>query len=211
MNGTLTARKLDLEVWFPAVVGSEKGAEKYFYRPSSHLPDDQRSKMPPCPASDPYPKVPTCCEPAQYFDRTWANLPMDTEHGPYPVIVFVHGTAAYRQYFLHIVEHWVSRGFVVVATDYPGITMKDELTKLELKPTPKTDQVGDTKLLIEELTTLKDERLAFLRGKINITNLGITGHSAGGFATGDLSATMGRVMIPMAGNSSLLVTFGPFC
>jgi hypothetical protein len=80
--------------------------------------------------------------------------------------------------------------------------MKDELTKLELKPTPKTDQVGDTKLLISELTSLKDDRLSFLRGKINMTNLGITGHSAGGFATGDLSADIGKVLIPMAGHGT---------
>ena len=91
---------------------------------------------------------------------------------------------------------------MVAATDYPGITLHDELTKLELKPTPKTDQVGDTKLLIGELTTLQDERLAFLRGHINMSLLGITGHSAGGFATGDLSADFGQVLIPMAGHGT---------
>ena len=47
------------------------------------------------------------------MDHMWVNLTLDIEHGPFPVIVFIHGTAAYRQYFMHIVEHWVSRGVVV--------------------------------------------------------------------------------------------------
>jgi predicted dienelactone hydrolase len=120
INGTITKRNLPLEIWFPAKVGSEKDAGYYTYSPIDHLPDDQRSKIPTCPASNPHPTKPTCCEPTQFIDRAWMNLPMDTEHGPYPVIIFIHGTAAYRQYFMHIVEHWASRGFVVVGTDYPG-------------------------------------------------------------------------------------------
>jgi predicted dienelactone hydrolase len=83
----------------------------------------------------------------------YQNLPFDDEHGPYPVIVFIHGTAAFRQYFSHIVEHWVSRGFVVVACDYPGITMADELRKLEGVKVPKTDQAGDTRTVLDALNS----------------------------------------------------------
>ena len=52
---------------------------------------------------------------------------------------------------------------------------------------PQVDQPGDTKLLLAELSSLADPRLAFLKGHIDLARLGITGHSAGGFATGTLS------------------------
>lgn len=204
--GTITKRKLHLEIWFPGTIGAEKrpNATRYSYSCTAHLPANQAAKIPPCPPSDPHPSSPTCCEPQQFFNRTWKGLPLDTTHGPYPVIVFIHGTAAFREYFHHVAEHWSSRGFVVAAVDYPGITLADEIRKLELKLVPKTDQVGDTKLLIAELRSLQDERLAFLRGHIDMGQLGITGHSAGGFATGDLSrdGVPAKVFIPMAGKGT---------
>jgi len=124
----------------------------------------------------------------------YKNLTLDTEHGPYPVIIFIHGTAAWRSYMLHLVSLWASRGFVVFAADYPGICSFDMLQKKG-----HTDQEGDTRLIIEELKKLTHPSLAFLKGSIDMTRVGITGHSAGGYASGQLSGTVGQVVIPMAG------------
>lgn len=183
------------EVFFPAKPGSEKGAEKYSYSQShQNLPLAEQAKVPACPASDPMPTTHKCCSPTQPFDHIYKNLDLDTGHGPYPVIVFIHGTAAWRSYMLHLAELWVSRGFVVVAADYPGICSFDMLQKRGT-----TDQDGDTKLILEELEKLTHPSLTFLKGHIDMTRLGITGHSAGGYATGGLSRTNGQVLIPMAG------------
>lgn len=98
---------------------------------------------------------------------------------------------------LHLVSLWVSRGFVVFAADYPGICSFDELSKQG-----KTDQEGDTKLILEELERLTHPSLAFLKGHIDMTRVGITGHSAGGYTTGQLSGSYGQVLIPMAGGGT---------
>lgn len=95
---------------------------------------------------------------------------------------------------LHLATLWASRGFVVFAADYPGICSFDMLQKRG-----KTDQEGDTLLIIDELKKLTHPSLTFLKGHIDMTRVGITGHSAGGFASGKLSGTTGQVVIPMAG------------
>jgi len=199
--GMMTKRNLTTEVWYPGVPGSEKNSSLYTYSPTEHMPDDQKSKVPKCVPPTP-PDHHTCCEPTQYADHIWFDLPLDVDHGPYPVILFIHGFCAFREYFLHLVEHWASRGFVVIAADYPGVNMKAILLNLEGHIQPIGDEPGDSKLLLEEFTTLADDRLSFLRGRINITNLGITGHSLGGSATGTLSKTIGLVTIPMAGGGT---------
>jgi hypothetical protein len=201
-DGTfIPSRTITGEVFFPAKPGSSQGAQPYHYSANDqNLVDKEAKKVPKCPPSNPHPTKPTCCEPTQNFDHVWSNLTLDTEHGAYPVIIFIHGTAAWRSYMLKLVEHWASRGFVVFAADYPGITQYDLVFH---GTTRKTDQEGDTKLIIEELTKLTHPALTFLKGHIDMTRLGITGHSAGGFATGLLSRSIGQVMIPMAGGGTL--------
>ena len=103
---------------------------------------------------------------------------------------------------MNLVAHWVSRGFVVAAADYPGINLKDLLKTAELVPgVPKTDQVGDTRLLMAELQSLADPRLHFLRNHVNLSQVALIGHSAGALALEHLS-DLGQVMIPMAGDGS---------
>lgn len=189
-----------MEIYYPAIVGSEKSAPFYSYSPSKHLPLVEQKKIPAC--VGPPPVKPTCCEAKQYMDHMWVGLPFDTTHGPYPVIIFIHGTSAFREYFSHIVEHWCSRGFVVVSADYPGITLYDEIMRLEGHKVPPTDQAGDTVKILYELTSMKHPDLQFLKGFINITNLGITGHSAGGGASGSLSKKYAQVVVPMAGGGT---------
>jgi hypothetical protein len=199
--GTFTKRKITAEVFFPATPGSEKGAQPYtFSNVHQNQPVSQQKKVPTCPADDPHPKTHKCCEPIQYYDHIYENLTMDTTHGPYPVIVFIHGMAGWRSYMLHLVTHWASRGFVVFAADYPGITehdmVNDPLNYL------KSRQQSDTQLIIDELMMLSHPDISFLKGHIDMQLLGITGHSMGGVATGGLSSSVGRVLIPMAGEGT---------
>lgn len=84
------------------------------------------------------------------------------EHGTYPLLMFVHGTAGFRTQSLHQIIHWASRGFIVASADYPGIQLYDLLDHLDepfSKDIPKTDMSGDTRLLLHEMTTLQDSRL----------------------------------------------------
>jgi predicted dienelactone hydrolase len=41
--------------------------------------------------------------------------------GVFPLVVFIHGTGGWRTNSANIIHRWVSRGFIVVSADYPGI------------------------------------------------------------------------------------------
>lgn len=83
-------------------------------RRASDLPDSEQGKIP----DDDAPRI---------VGEAYRDLPIDADFGPYPVIVFVHGTAGYRYTSLPQMTHWASRGFVVLAADHPGLNLQDLL------------------------------------------------------------------------------------
>lgn len=111
---TVVADGLVLEVWYPARAGSERGASPVSY--------DLRESMPPTEAA----KIPDSANPRLACECA-RDLPVDDRHGPYPVVVFLHGAASFRAQSTFLMTHWASRGFVVVAPDLPGIGLKAAL------------------------------------------------------------------------------------
>lgn len=103
---TLALGDLVVEAWYPAEPGSTGEVVKYDIR--DYLPASEKAKIP-----DDVAPLQTCdCE---------RDLPVDAERGPFPVIIFVHGTAGFRSQSLELTTHWASRGFVVLAADHPGL------------------------------------------------------------------------------------------
>ena len=49
-----------------------------------------------------------------------SDIPADIDDGPYPLLVFIHGTGGFRYNSLMNMVHLASRGFVVIAADHPG-------------------------------------------------------------------------------------------
>lgn len=188
----LTKRKLQVEVFYPAAPGSQVGATPYTLNIRSLLTEPINRK------------IPDAAIPVTVYNGTYVGLPLAPQVAGdlFPVIIFVHGTAGWRGQSLNLVSHWVSRGYVVVAADYPGICLHDLLLESELHKVPRVDQVGDTRLLAAELDTLADPELQFLRGRVNMSRRALIGHSAGALALMHLS-DLGAVMIPMAGDGSV--------
>jgi hypothetical protein len=177
---TVKIDTLTAEVWYPAEVGSDAG--------KSHVTYDMRDWLP---ASE-MGKIPDAAAPVQDCG-CYRDLPMDAKHGPYPVVVFIHGTAGFRTQSLAHMEHWASRGFVVVAADYPGLYLGDALN-LNLS----NDLPGDTNKILAALGAPAGD-IAFLKDRIDMTHAGLSGHSAGGAAVKGFGSTPGvRVLIPMA-------------
>jgi hypothetical protein len=175
---TATVQGLATEVWYPAMLGSEAGKEKIQYDIRKWLPVSEQQK------------IPDVDNPWQPCD-CYRDLPLDTNHGPYPVVIFIHGTAAWRAQSAQIVAHWASRGFVVVSSDHPGLFLADYLDFRLGANLP-----ADTDKLIADLKTAAGD-LQFLAGHIDMTHLGMAGHSAGG---GGISGYGGQamVLIPLA-------------
>lgn len=191
--------RLTVEIWYPAIPGSELGAPEVDYDIRYALPESQRPLIP----DDLAPHHPCDCA---------RDLPLDAEHGPYPVVIFVHGAAAWRSQSLSEVTHWASRGFVVLAADHPGLWLADTLALLcPDDPTGPQDLAGDVASMVGALSQPEGD-LAFLAGAIDVERLALAGHSAGGSAVASLSGEPHvRVAIPMAAgtptsNSSDLVS-----
>lgn len=186
---TVTIGGLTTEVWYPAAPGSDTG------KPTARY--DIRAALSPAEAA----KIPDGDNPWQPCDCI-RDLPLDDAHGPYPVVVFVHGTASFRHQSLHFVTHWASRGFIVVAADHPGLKLADLLASTCGGSPPPQNLQGNLDTLIAAISAPTGE-LAFLAGHVDATRLAVTGHSAGG---GAAVAAAGKphvqVVIPMAGTGS---------
>jgi hypothetical protein len=154
----------------------------------------------------------------------YQDLPIDDEHGPYQVIVFAHGMSGFKGQSLEFMTHWASRGFVVLASDAPSIGLKtfleifsgnalgaiqdlmDLVGSMGAPSDPSgncdpTDTKGQTGDLVFMLDSLKEpsEDLAFLDGHIDLSRIGVSGHSAGGGAVLPMGGYPGvRVIVPQA-------------
>ena len=183
---TAMVNGLPTDVWYPATPGSESGLPTERY--------DIRAELSPTEAA----KISDTDNPWQSCDCT-RDLPLDTAHGPYPAVVFVHGTASFRHQSLHIVTHWASRGFIVVAADHPGLKLGDLLAQACGGTAPAQDLSGNLDSLIAALGAPSGD-LAFLAGHVDATRVAVSGHSAGGGAAAAASGKPGvQVVIPMAG------------
>jgi dienelactone hydrolase len=191
---TVTIGRLTVEILYPAEPGSEQGKEETTYDVRAWLPERERSKVPD--ANSPAVKP--------IGGKLFRDLPLDTGHGPYPVVIFVHGTASFRIASGSTMTQWASRGFVVLAADYPGMFLADALAgTLEclLPTTGAQDVPGDIATQTQALATASGN-LAFLAGHIDMTRLGLSGHSQGACITATLSTNANvRIVIPMAGSA----------
>lgn len=177
---TVTVNNLKTEVWYPAVPGSEAGMSKDWIDTREYMPESE----------------PVASDPKFQID-SYKDLPMDTAYGPYPVIIYVHGTGSFRTASHALFTHWASRGFVVISADNPGIMMGD-LLEGGCGALMSADQAGDTRTLLAAVRN-QTGGLAFLKGVVAADRIGLGGHSAGGMAVSGLGGESGvQVIIPMA-------------
>ncbi len=189
---TVQLGRLTAEIWYPATPGSESNQQKVSYDLRQFLPDADAAKIPDDAGLD----QPCDC---------YADLPLDMNFGPYPVIVLIHGTAAFRTASLPLVTHWASRGFVVVSADNPSIYLKD--AKANVFGVAAANQAQDTVAILEALQNTPAE-LSFLNGYIDVSRIGMSGHSAGGNAAAFFADAPGvRTIIPLAAGGTSSGTY----
>jgi predicted dienelactone hydrolase len=106
---------------------------------------------------------------------------------PAPLIVIAPGLNSDFQALRYVAEHLASHGFATVGIDFPesdNERMIDALQGLDTFPTPNAwmNQPKDISLVLDTLTQ-KTESDSNWRGKLDVNNVGILGHSLGGYTS----------------------------
>ena len=188
-------KQLTVEVTYPAAAGSEAGKMPATYDTRDWLPKNATQGAGFTPIADSESPAVTPLGLSIFRD-----LPIDTTHGPYPVIIFMHGTGSFRIASGTIQAIWASRGFVVVAADYPGLFLADQLCSsgCGCTPTGAADYPSDFKQQLDALTMGTGD-MAFFKGHVDIAHVGFGGHSVGGCTVAASAAALGaQVIIPLS-------------
>jgi dienelactone hydrolase len=177
-------------VLYPAKPGSQSGKEPYRFDVRNVLPPAERTKVP---ESD-----------TKYVSvDSYENLPIDDGHGPYPAVILVHGTASFSVASAGTMAHWASRGFIAMAADHPLLNFADQITTCPLIPNVSTTLGAEVDA---EIAALKSPSgaLAPLAGKIDMSRIGLAGHSAGAYNVADFSNKPGvEVVIALSGTLAI--------
>ncbi len=146
-----------VEVWYPAVQGTT-GTDTYDMR--EFTPEAVQALL----TGD--------------ADSTFtieAGRDADAAQGPFPVVLFSHGSAGIRQQSSFLTSHLASWGMVVASPDHPS---RDLNSRLGGGPAEPTDSVDD---LLGTLALLGEQNLVGpLAGRMDLDAVGAVGHSAGG-------------------------------
>lgn len=114
---------------------------------------------------------------------SFANAPLADSPAGFPVVLFAHGTPSYRKTFTLQAAELASHGYVVVSMDHPDCWATEFPNGAYLYGYHSGDPVGrhqDITFLINKLAELNNSD-SFFGGRLDRNNIGVFGHSAGGF------------------------------
>jgi len=189
---TVSIGRLTADILYPATIGSSVGLPVAEVDIRYALPESQRHL------------VTDEARPDQSCESCAYDLPLDQAHGPYPLVLFVHGTASWRMQSLSLMEHWASRGYVVAAADHPGLFLADMLGSLCGEGNSGSqDLEADLNALLDAFFQ-SDPALAFVSPWVDLDRIAVLGHSAGASAAAGAASRQGvRVIGSLAGNRSV--------
>ena len=160
---TLDLGDRKVEVWYPVEPGAQGDAPRDAYYIRDWLPDYIDALLP----ADVNPPLVT---------EAWRDVPA-SEDGPFPLVLFAHGFAAFRDQSTFLTAHLATWGFVVAAPDYLERGLGNALGQA-----PQV-RYGDVELGRATVDLVKAENAragSLLEGIVSAERIAITGHSAGG-------------------------------
>lgn len=128
--------------------------------------------------------------------HAFSNAPLSPAQRAYPVIVYSHGWNGFRADNTHHMVNLASLGFVVVALDHPyaslvtvfadGSVAFNNPHTLDDVTTLQATYAADLRFVFDQLEKLTAGGIApeaqFWAGRLDMTRLGVMGHSTGGGA-----------------------------
>lgn len=120
---------------------------------------------------------------AQLFGLNLFAIPayrdVDVAPGPHPLIVFSHGNEGIRIQSFFFAAQLASQGFIVVSADHHGNTFTDAVVDLNTL----SNRPLDVSFLIDEFTAFNAEPGNPFENAIDLSKIGMSGHSLGGYTT----------------------------
>jgi dienelactone hydrolase len=193
-----------VEVWYPADPGAEAGATRAVFEIRDLLPEALQSIVPD--------ELNPTYETAAYVDIA------ASEEGPFPLVIFAHGFGAYPTEYQFMLTHLASWGFVVAGPDFnerglvsafasagTTTTSLDEAAAEAALQERVTNEAAIMTGTRELLAAANTEPGGLLEGRVDATNVGVGGQSAG--VTSALAAANAdpnvKTFIAMSGGRAL--------
>lgn len=112
----------------------------------------------------------------------------------HPVIIFSHGLGGSRDNYQYIGEWWAGCGYVVVHPQHAGsddgvwrgVPMAERagaMKRATRDPENSVNRTRDVSFVIDELTRRQGEDKSPLQGRMDLSRIGMSGHSYGGWTT----------------------------
>ena len=130
------------------------------------------------------------------------NAPVDASGGPYPVLLFSHGSCGYPLQSTFLLPLIASRGYVVVAPPHPGNTLNEfpSCGTAQALGEAAVERPQDVIFALDQMLAANGDSGSDFFGVLDPSRIGMSGHSFGGFTTFLVVAQDSRfkVAVPMA-------------
>lgn len=148
-----------------------------------------------------YPTTPGA-GPIESSSRAVRDAVLDGSGGPYPVVMFSHGSCGYERQSLFLTPWLASWGYIVVAMPHPGNTISEFPTCGTPTAQAKSavERPRDVVFALDWILAAGDDPASPFFGAVDAQHLAMTGHSFGGLTTYLTTALDDRftVAVPMA-------------
>jgi len=195
-------RTLKTEIWYPAGQDAKDGPFWSYNVKDEVTPELLGEEKYDSFMSADLPLVPT-------FTVRDANV--DRDHGPYPVIVYSHGSNSIRWQSIFYTAHLASHGYIVLAPDHEGNTLWDlirdgfDQASVVTSSYKRLDDVG---FILDSFLEKSQDPEDFFFGVLDRTSVGITGHSFGGFTSVAMPCADERFKVAVAQAPVISLTVG---
>ncbi|MEW6270041.1 MAG: hypothetical protein AB1689_12180 [Thermodesulfobacteriota bacterium] len=154
--------------------------------------------------------APAGSEPIDSASRAVRDAPLARSGGPYPLLVFSHGSCGFPRQSLFLTPWLATHGFVVVAPPHPGNTLFEfpRCREGAVLAASFVERPQDVVFALDQVLAESGDLDSPLFGAIDERRIGMSGHSFGGLTTYLAAAIDERfvVALPLAAATSTTAT-----